>query len=56
MTEKKKRRKGYLSKKYKKMRSYEVRDYFARKMVTKGVTVEQFNKLVGIKTRKKGKK
>jgi len=31
------------------MRPYEVRDYFARKMVSNGLTVEQFNKLVGVK-------
>jgi len=36
----------------KKLRPYEVRDYFAKKMISDGLTIEKFDKIVGIKKTK----
>lgn len=45
MSYQKKKKRAYS----KKTRQYEIRDYFAKKMLDSGVTLEKFNKLVGVK-------
>jgi len=54
MIDKKKKRKDYSSKN--KTRNYEIRDYFARKMVSTGLTIEKFNQIIGLRpdSNKKG--
>ena len=44
-TRKKNKRKSFK----RKIREYEIRDHIARKLVQSGLTVEKFNKIMGVK-------